>query len=398
MPRKVSFYVFIASIIVAAFGFGLFAGNIFLRAPSRPDKEAKPAVTDTGVTEIREQVLPVEATPAPAATEARIRVPTKPEFQKGMILVAWTPNGYNNESIIKSLEQLRGLGVEWVGLVTTWYQERYNTTDIYPDKEKTPTEESLLYAIRKLHEMKFKVMLKPHLDLADGQGKWRGDITFDSEADWQTWFENYSAFVLKYAGLAAQENVALLCIGTELGQSTIHQPGLWKDLIKKIKEVYPGQLTYAANWDQYDKIDFWGELDYAGIDPYFPLVCTINPKTEELKSAWEDWIKPIEEWQKKIDKPVIFAEAGYKSSKDATDEPWQHTAVGEVDLELQVNCYRAALESFWEKPWFYGIYWWYWGVNPRMGGVLNRGFTPQNKPSQETIREWYQKPVPAKAY
>jgi len=271
--------------------------------------------------------------------------------------------------------------------------------EIYTDKSKTPSDESLAAVIRKLHEMKIKVMLKPHLDLVDAQGKWRGDIGFENDSDWQTWFENYSAFIMRYANICAQEDVELFCIGTELGQATVSQPERWRELIKQIRGVYPGQLTYAANWsNEYDLITFWDALDYAGIDPYFPLVCTLSPKTEELKSAWIDWLKPIEEWQKKINKPVLFTEIGYKSSKDATDEPWQHIAVGDVDLEVQANCYQAALESFWDKPWFYGIYWWYWGVSPRMGGTLNRGFTLQNKPSSDVVKEWYKKPVSAKAY
>lgn len=314
------------------------------------------------------------------------------EFQKGMIYVAWTENGYSNPNSGKAMEQLVPLGVGWVGLVTTWYQDKYNSTEIYSLKDKTPTDESLSFAIRKLHELKFKIMLKPHLDIVEADGKWRGEIGFDNPSGWQTWFLSYTNFILHYAELAAKENVEFFCIGTELTQATLSQPQYWRDLIKKIRGVYKGQLTYAANWhEEYKQIAFWDALDYAGIDPYFPLVCTVNPKAEELKSAWGDWMKEIEAWQKKINKPVILAEIGYKSSKDATDEPWQHIPVGELDLELQANCYQALLETFWDKPWFYGVYWWYWGVNPKMGGELNRGFTPQNKPAQEIVKEWYSK-------
>lgn len=332
--------------------------------------------------------------PTPTMPTVEIAPPpqeiSRPEFQKGMSYIAWTENGYQNPNSAKAMEQLNSLGVEWVGLITTWYQHKPNSTEIYPDKEKTPSDESLIFALRKLKELKFKIMLKPHLDLVEADGKWRGEIGFENSADWQAWFKSYSDFILHYAKLAAQENVELFCIGTELTQATLSQPQAWRDLIKKVREVYPGQLTYAANWHgEYNQIEFWETLDYAGIDPYFPLVCTARPKVEELKSAWSDWLREIEAWQKKINKPVLLTEIGYKSSRDATDEPWQHVAVGELDLELQVNCYQSLLETFWDKPWFFGVYWWYWGVNPRMGGELNRGFTPQNKPAREVIKEWY---------
>lgn len=387
MPKKVSFYLFIVGIILLVSILGLLLSNVLFKTkPIKPTIISQPEVV---------QIPPVVEEKVAVVEEKLF----KPEFQKGMVYVAWSENGYSNVNSVKAMEELVPLGVEWVGLVATWYQEQYNSTKIYSLKEKTPSDESLIFAIRKLHELKFKLMLKPHLDLVEGNGKWRGDIGFDNPGDWQVWFDSYTAFILHYADIAAKENVELFCIGTELTNATINQPEQWRDLIKKIREVYKGQLTYAANWNnEFDQLVFWDALDYAGIDPYFPLVCSLRPKTEELKSAWEDWIKQIESWQQKINKPVIFAEISYKSSTDATDEPWQHTPVGELDLELQVNCYQALLESFWDRPWFYGLYWWYWGTNPKMGGPLNRGFTPQNKPAQEVIKEWYSKPISEKMY
>jgi hypothetical protein len=395
--------------IIVAFALGLIASSIFFKKSAKPTVTSKAMVETPSVIKSEVLVPPVKVSPAvegkapaPVITEV---VPVekgkavKYEFQKGICYVAWTENGYNNANSVKAMEQLVSLGVEWVSLVTAWYQDTYNSTKIYPLKDKTPSDESLIFAIRKLHDLKFKIMLKPHLDLVKGDGKWRGEIESSNPSDWKDWFNSYATFILHYADIAAKENVELLCIGTELSQSTLNQPELWRDLIKKIRGVYKGQLTYAANWDkEFKEISFWDALDYAGIDPYFPLICSLRPKVEDLKCVWGDWVKAIEEWQRKINKPVLFTEIGYKSSMDAADEPWQHVAIGELSLELQVNLYRSLLESFWEKPWFYGVYWWYWGTNPKMGGELNRGFTPQNKPAQEVIKEWYSKPVSSKTY
>ena len=321
------------------------------------------------------------------------------EFQKGICYVAWTKEGYRNVNSIKAMEEVVSLGVEWACLVTTWYQDRLDSTKVYPLNEKTPSDESLLFAIRELHNLGLKVMLKPHLDLIDSEGKWRGEIRCDNQAGRQAWFASYTDFILHYARLAEQENAELFCIGTELTNATLSQPVLWRDLIKKVREVYKGQLTYAANWyEEFNNIEFWDELDYAGVDPYFPLLSSSQPTKEELIEVWKDWLEIIKAWQKEIDKPVIFTEVGYKSSAGANEEPWQHSPRGKVDLQLQADCYEALLASFYEKPWFYGVYWWYWGVNPRMGGKFHRGFTPQNKPAKEVIRQWYKKSVPQKAY
>ena len=51
------------------------------------------------------------------------------------------------------------------------------------------------------------------------------------------------------------------------------------------------------------------------------------------------------------------------------------------------------VDTFWERDWFYGIYWWNWGTDVRMGGKSNRGFTPQNKPAEEYIAELYKRKV-----
>jgi hypothetical protein len=417
MPKGRLFYLFTGLIIIIAFILGLAAGSIFFKSPVKPAITSRAMVETSSTIEEKAPSSPTEAPPiieskAPSALptassslEEKVLIPaakekvSKYEFHKGMVYAAWSEKGYSNANSVSSMEQMRSLGAEWAGLVTTWYQDKYNSTQISRLNSKTPSDESLIFAIRKLHELKFKVMLKPHLDLVTSEGNWRGDIEPANPEEWQKWFDNYSAFILHYVNIASQESVELFCIGTELTKATLAQPRQWRDLISKIRKVYKGKLTYAANWhNEFSQIEFWDALDYVGIDPYFPLVCSLRPKVEELKSAWEDWIKRIEEWQKKINKPVILTEIGYKSSTDATDEPWQHVSIGELDLQLQTNCYEALFQSFWDKPWFYGVYWWYWGVHPNMGGEFNRGFTPQNKPAQDIIAEWYKKSNPRESY
>ena len=407
MPKRNFLYLFMGGIIVII--LTLVAVTIFTKPkPVKPPIAAQvtekvPLVSQEPVPELEKK--PVEVPVAPEVTPQLLppveeKVIFKPEFQKGMTFIAWTEGGYDNPNSVKAMEQMASLGIEWACLLPTWYQYQYNSPKISPLRDRTPSDESLIFAIRKLHELKFKLMLKPHLDLVQSNGKWRGEIGFTNPGDWQAWFESYTAFILHYAEIAAGENVEILCIGTELTNATISQPAFWKELINKIRQVYKGQLTYAANWtEEFDAIEFWNELDYAGIDPYFPLVTSLKPTVEQLKSAWEDWIKKIEPWQKKINKPVIITEIGYKSAVGANEEPWQHAPIGGVDLELQVNCYEALLEAFWDKPWVYGVYWWYWGVHPKMGGNTNRGFTPQNKPAGEVVSRWYkEKPVSGKAY
>lgn len=318
-----------------------------------------------------------------------------PTWQKGISYVTWSKEAYGTTASDESLQQARSLGVEWISILTTWYQDKYNSTEIKPIV-KSPSDTSLIHAIRKAHELGMKVMLKPHVDLIDtSDGKWRGGIEFATDQEWEQWFKNYTDFILHYAEIAKDENVELFCIGTELTRPAINQPQRWRDLIKKVREAYPGYLTYAANWyEEYFRVEFWDALDYVGIDPYFPLIEEDKPTLEELKQAWKVWENLLEEFQKKTNKPIIFPEIGYKSCARTADQPWLSMPERQVDVQLQADCYTALLEIFWNKPWFYGLYWWYWGTSPKMGGEFNRGFSPQNKPAQDLIKQWFSKPVP----
>ncbi len=324
---------------------------------------------------------------------------SKYEFQKGMCYVSWTAEKYASLSSDQSLKEVAALGTKWVSVHVTWYQEKCNTTAIYPTPS-TPSDASIIHAIQTAHSLGMKVMLKPHLDLIDSsEGSWRGDIACSTEPEWKTWFENYGNFVLHYAKMAQENNAEIFCIGTELTSIATVKENMWRDaIIKPVREVYKGPLTYAANWnDEYTHVKFWDALDYVGIDAYFPLVeDKPRPTFEEIKKGWEPVVKDIETFQKTVNKPIIFPEAGYCSAEWTAKTPWEYMASGKVDLALQADCYRALLETFWDKSWFYGVYWWRWGTDTRFGGPNNRGFSPQNKPAKDIVKEWYKKSTPKK--
>ncbi len=319
----------------------------------------------------------------------------QPVFQKGMCYTTWNKTAYGTVGSDKSLEKLKELNVEWVAILTTWYQDNCFSTEIFPTGT-TPSDKSIKQAIEKAHSLGMKVMLKPHLDLlSTEEGSWRGEIASMRESDWQVWFESYKNFMLHYAKIAEETNVEMLCVGTELTSATATNGGMWRGVINAVRRVYKGDLIYAANWnEEYLHIRFWDALDYAGIDVYFPLSDKVRPTYDELIEAWKRWILEIEEWQKTVNKPVVFTEAGYRSSTRPASSPWEGIPAGEkVDLELQVVCYKALVDTFWNKDWFYGAYWWNWGTNVRMGGKFNREFTPQNKPAQDYIAELYKREV-----
>ncbi|GAB5398899.1 MAG: hypothetical protein Aureis2KO_04840 [Aureisphaera sp.] len=235
-----------------------------------------------------------------------------------------------------------------------------------------------------------KVMLKPQIWI------WRGEFTgylkMNSEEDWNTLEDSYRTFILDFARLAGEKDVALFCIGTELEQFIMNRPEYWSQLIGEIKEIYKGELTYAANWDEYKRVPFWKELDYVGVDAYFPVSDSETPSYEEAVEGWEPWLSEMEGVSNKSEKPILFTEYGYRSVNYAGKEPWRSDrSMTEVNLDAQVNLTKALYEVMYEKEWFKGGFIWKWFIDhPGSGGSENSQFTPQNKPAEQVIKHYYE--------
>jgi len=330
-------------------------------------------------------ILPLFFSPYPTAlSDITFATP-----QKGMCYITWDKNRFISQYSDRSLERLNSIGVEYVAISITHYQDSYNSTKI-KNTHKTPSKSSLTHVIKRAHNLGLKVMLKPHIDLINKfEGTyWRADIGFYNSKDWNKWFTNYQELILGYAKIAEKLNVEIFCIGTELSFTT-QKDELWRNIISEVRKVYTGQIVYAANWDNFKNIKFWKELDFVGIDAYFPLSYTLNPSLEDLKKGWEKWIYEIETWQANINRPVIFTEIGYASSPHAPVEPWKSGMSGNADPSIQAKCYQAFFSTIWKKPWLAGVYWWRWNTNIHAGGKHNRQFTPQNKPAQDIIEAHY---------
>ena len=243
--------------------------------------------------------------------------------------------------------------------------------------------------IEALHKQDVKVMMKPHIWI--GRGDFTGHVKMTSEEKWKQFEISYSKFILDFAQLAEETNAEILCIGTELEQFIVNRPEYWNDLINKIKTIYKGKLTYAANWDEFKRTPFWDKLDYIGVDAYFPISNKQTPTVEDSKNGWIEHKEVIKTLSGKHDKPILFTEFGYRSVDYTGKEPWRsERSMGELNLQAQANTTQALFETFWDEEWFAGGFIWKWFINDeRAGGPENHMFTPQNKPVEAIIKNNY---------
>jgi ppGpp synthetase/RelA/SpoT-type nucleotidyltranferase len=243
--------------------------------------------------------------------------------------------------------------------------------------------------IEMLHKNGIEVMLKPQIWIRHGE--FTGTLKMESEEDWKGLEESYESFILMYAQLAEETKSEIFCIGTELEQFVKHRPEYWTKLIEKIKKIYKGKLTYAANWDEYTRTPFWKQLDYIGVDAYFPLSEEKTPTVEQLRKGWQKWKVNMRTLSEKIDRPILFTEFGYRSMDFTAKKPWLVDRNEEnVNLEGQVNAKKAIFAEFWSEDWFSGGYIWKWFIwYDKVGGVNDNRFTPQNKPAEKVIADFY---------
>ncbi len=267
-----------------------------------------------------------------------------------------------------------------------------NSPEIIFDTERQwygETREGAKQYIDLLSKNGLKVMLKPQIWI--WRGEFTGGLEMSSEEDWNRLEASYEKFIITYARLAEETKVDILCIGTELERFVMNRPDYWCGLIEKIRKNYSGKLTYAANWDEYKRTPFWDMLDYIGIDAYFPLSEKKTPSVDELKKGWDQWKKKMESISETYTKPVLFTEFGYRSMDFTAKKPWLvDRGEQNVNLQGQANAKIAIFEEFWNEEWFAGGYLWKWFIHHgRAGGNNDNRFTPQNKPAQTIIKDYY---------
>jgi len=313
-----------------------------------------------------------------------------PDFQKGLNYTSWQAGEYSSSESDRTIaEKIKPLGVNWLAVVVTCYQDTIHSTQIECKYDsKSPTDEDVRHVIQYAHSLGIKIMLKPHVDLSDDTSHFRSQITFDNEDSWNAWFASYTLFIQHYARLAQELGVEYFVVGTEL-QGTYKREAQWRQVIQSVRQIYKGPLTYAAMTDdEISNITWWDALDAIGIDAYYSLTQSYNPTVPELVKAWQPIIVTLGELSERWNRPVIFTEIGYQSLA-GTNQMSSKTDTTTLDLQEQANCYQAVFEALKGKSWWRGVFWWGWDTSLNDGGPQDTGYTGKNKPAENTLRAYY---------
>jgi hypothetical protein len=244
--------------------------------------------------------------------------------------------------------------------------------------------------IHRAKESQLKVMLKPQVW---SHGWWTGDYSFESNEEWNRWEKDYEDYILFYASLADSMQADLFCIGTEFKNAINQRPEYWSALIAKIRDIYHGPLTYAANWDNFSAIPFWDQLDYIGINAYFPLSDEKTPSIRSLSKAWKAPIKEIRSCQSQYDIPVIFTEYGYLSVDGSAHNTWElEEKINTLDQNqaAQAIAIDALHQVFSSEAYWQGGFLWKWYPDMQgHEGNPDKDYTPQGKEAEKILARWF---------
>lgn len=306
---------------------------------------------------------------------------------------------------MEMFESIKVSNADWIALIPEAILDR-TTLKLKEDSTNHwwgQTIEANVQGIKLAKEAGFKVFLKPHIVLGkipekDNNKKsvkdktkgaeWRGDFAATNEADWQIIEKSYETYIIKLATVAADLEVDMFSVGTELRLFATKRPAFWRKLIQKVRNIYSGPLTYSANWDEYQKIPFWQLLDYIGVDTYFPVNRMETPDLKKTLKNWQSIQKQMKKLSKREDKKILLTEFGYRNVAYAGKRPWTHNkGPAIVNNQAQVNLYKAFFQTFWKEKWVAGGFAWKWFYEPQEAN--NTSFSIRGKPALSVVQKWY---------
>lgn len=284
-------------------------------------------------------------------------------------------------STAQKIDEIAALGATHVQLVVQWGQADIYGHTIAPYRWGTDDAE-IRRLIAYAHQRGLKVFLFPVLRLATLRpGEWRGTLEPQDRAQW---WAGYRRFILHYAQLAAETQVELYSVGSELGAME-HERLRWLALILAVRGHFSGALTYSANWDHYTKVRFWPALDLIGVNGYHPLSERDDASEAELGARWITLRDQLLRWRPK-NRPLLLTEVGYPSVDGAARRPWHYTSAAAVDLEEQRRAWAAVYAAWHDQPDLIGLCVWAWHGT---GGPSDGDYTVRHKPAAAIIRRWF---------
>jgi len=319
--------------------------------------------------------------------------PAARPFQHGMNLASWWNGTFASPGAEAALEQLARTDVDTIVVVPTYYMATSTDSVVFSHPQKTESLAALADILGDARARGFRTALKPHVDSLDGL--WRGRI---APEDIDGWFASYEEHMVALATLANSVGCDMFVVASEIQSlSGAAYAENWRRVVASVREVYGGEVAYAANWDGYRNVGLWDFVDVVGIQAYFPLSDAADPSFDELVDAWlgaDGWMVELFDWYAATfasgSKRLVFTEIGYVASDFAVRRPWEMqddcfvgTELRPFNGALQARAYAALLQA---GAGLDGIFWWHWEPYALEAADGQCRYSPQGKPAEAVLQ------------
>ena len=304
--------------------------------------------------------------------------------------------GYGTAYSAELLDELVRLGVNAISITPFGRIWSLHSTEIlmdfeapYPDNRAAVSE-----MIRQAKARGLQVLVIPHLWVESGG--WRGEIDPGSDERWAAYQQSYRQFVLAWARDAQRAGADALSIGVECKSWSGRFGEYWSALIAELRTTFHGKLTYSANWDEADDVGFWDQLDWIGVNAFYPLAAHDDAGDDEYRQGASDALDRLGGLAHTLQKPVVLIEIGYTTRKNAAVQPWlwpdgmQNVIVDEREQARALAALAGAAAS---REFVRGLYVWRYYANlDDVSQEAAWGFTPHGKLAEPMLEAIFSLP------
>ena len=304
------------------------------------------------------------------------------KYIEGVVFSNTYNAGYSNDAAKTSLiEMQKQTACNTVVFIISAMQSRASDSVIDYRHVFMPKDQNIIELIEFAKSIGLQTILKPEILCMDGSSQSEIAYYHQGEKEDSFWFQEYTAYIMHYAQLAAKVDCDMLMIGCELVELE-KKEFYWRNLICQVRKVYPGFLTYNAKRCEDANVLWWDALDYISANGFYPRT--------ELK----DKIHRINEIQKKYNKPFFFSQVGCKSCEGSAEDPEDWRLQGNINLNQQAQYFQDFISECSQSENLSGmvVYHWWKDQKGQKDVSKDSSYNIVGKPACEVIRNgWNEK-------
>jgi hypothetical protein len=331
-----------------------------------------------------------------AGSVLAVRDPWHAGMRQLGIQVYWTANRTDtSDALIQAkaeriIDYAIRLNANSIAVTFPFFTYGVDADAVFANPKVTPTAGHIGVFLAVARQAHIRVTLRPVLNenalIAQNPFAWRGSITPQNRS---AWFRSYRKLLLPYAAAAQAGHAATFVLGTEL--DSLEGSPQWADLVRSIRSVYSGQLTYDENYDEFSAGTAKLPVESHDVDAYPSLGGSPGASVAQLTSSWDAWLgaHPLA-----VRRQLTISETGIDAVAGSYVNPWDWAgrANQPIDTHVQAVWYQAACNALSAEQIGGGIY--YWEVNFDANPSAPRAFesdrlTFLDRPGQQVIRNCF---------